>query len=427
MNHMRNGHRWLGMALVGALAGCDLSVLNTGPVGDDVLDDAGAHAAVVAGVEYNISWALNMITFFGADAAKELTQGGRIHPIKLTPNPGQLDITEQLPNDPWNRPHRARWMANDAVRRLQEHLPTFSSSPLAAQALLYAGYANRMLGENMCEAVRDSGPVEPRVVHLQDAEGYFTEALAVATAANRADYVNAARAGRASVRLWLGKDAEAASDAAAVPLAFRFDARYDAAPEAQRNWIYFINSNTPYRAQSVWNTWYEPYFTETGDPRTAWRTVAGVPNAEFITVPYYEQRKYTANTNPVRLSSGREMVLVRAEVELRAGNWQQALTLINSLRQGINNAAGQPIPAWTATNATEAWTALKRERGIELWVEGRRLGDLYRWVAAGTPGEMESVTDRIRLCFPVAQSERQANPNIPLDHESPWNPLFQGS
>jgi starch-binding outer membrane protein, SusD/RagB family len=416
-----------GIVLVMSLASCDLSVENLGPVEDAILNEEGAHSAVVAGAEYNVSWSLNMVRFFGADAAKELTQGGRIHPIKLPPNPGQLDIDEQLPDDTWNRSHRARWVAEDGVRRLKEQKSDFATSTLGAQILLYAGYANRQLGENMCEAVLDGGPVQPRTVHLEAAEAYFTEALTVASAANATALVNAARAGRASVRLHLGKDGEAAADAALVPIDFSFEARYGEAPEAQRNWIHFINSNTPYRAQSVWNTYYDDYFEQTGDPRVAWRTVPGTPTAEFTNVPYYEQRKYTSNTDPVNLSSGREMVLVRAEVALKAGNWQEALTLVNTLREGITNEDGQAIPLWTATNATEAWSALKRERGIELWLEGRRLGDLYRWVANSTPGEMESVQDRIRLCFPVGQSERQSNRNVGLTHESPTNPLFTGS
>jgi starch-binding outer membrane protein, SusD/RagB family len=426
MNHNRAVRGVVGLALLGGVTACDLSVVNVGPVEDDILNDPGAYSAVVAGAEWTLAWSLNVVNFFVPHASKELTQGGRIHPIKLPPRPGQLDNAEQLPSDTWNRSHRARWVAEDGVRRFREVMTGFSNSPMAAQQLLYAGYSNRMLGENMCEAVIDSGPVQPKTVHLTAAEAFFTEALAVATAANRADLANAARAGRASVRLYLGKDAEAAADAALVPLSFRFQVRYDASPEVQRNWIYYINSNTPYRAQSAWNTFYDAYFTQTGDPRVAWRTVPGTPNAEFATVRYYEQRKYTANTSPVNLSSGREMVLVRAEVLLKAGNWQEAMTLINSLRQGLVSAStGQPVPLWTATSATEAWTALKRERGIELWLEGRRLGDLYRWVAGNTPGTMENVTDRIRLCFPVAESELESNPNIALNHESPLNPLFR--
>ncbi|MEX0912419.1 MAG: RagB/SusD family nutrient uptake outer membrane protein [Gemmatimonadota bacterium] len=410
------------------MAGCDLSVSNPGPVQDEFLDDTGAHPAVVAGAELNFIGGLNMVNFFGSEAAKEYTQGGRIHPTKLPPNPGQLDNDEQLPNNAWNDAHGARWIAEDAVRRLRETRDDFQSSELAAQALLLSGYANRLLGENMCEAVIDRSEVQPRSVHLERAEEFFTEAMTVASAAGRSDLANAAQAGRASVRLWLGENAGAAQDAAAVPRDFEYQAQFAPSPTGQNNWIHYISSNNPYRAHSVWNTFYEEYYLETGDPRVAWGTDPDQPTAEFENVPWYFQLKYPERTSPVNLSSGREVVLVRAEVLLRQGDWEQALDLINSLREGlVSDETGDPLPLWSASNATEAWTALKRERGIELWLETRRLGDLWRWVENDVPGAMEDVSDRIRLCFPVARSEIETNPSIPLDHESPTNPRFQGT
>jgi hypothetical protein len=39
---------------------------------------------------------------------------------------------------------------------------------------------------------------------------------------------------------------------------------------------------------------------------------------------------------------------------------------------------------------------------------------------------MEDVTNVVRLCFPVGNSERRTNPNVALDHQSPTNPLFTG-
>lgn len=48
-------------------------------------------------------------------------------------------------------------------------------------------------------------------------------------------------------------------------------------------------------------------------------------------------------------------------------------------------------------------------------------------VPTGYPGEMEDVSDRIRLCIPIANGERQTNPDMGLDHVDPTNPLFRGS
>jgi hypothetical protein len=421
--------RLLALALLVPAGGCDLTVVNAGPVQDEFLNDAGAHAAVVAGIELNLALGLNMLNFFGSEASKEYTQGGRIHPTKLPPLPRQLDhLITELPNNAWNTAHTARWVAEDGVRRLRESLDAgFGTSPLAARALLYAGYANRALGENMCEAVVDRSAPQDRSVHLQTAEEYFTEALAVATAAAEAELASAAQAGRASTRLFLGDGPGAASDAAAVPVDFAFELLYASGPTEHNNWIHYISSNTPYRAHSVYDTYYEGYYTTSGDPRVAWGTDPAQPTAEFSNVPWLFQLKYPDFDSPLRLSSGREMVLVQAEAELLAGDWPAAMTLINSLRAGlVSDHDGTPLADWAAADETEAWTALKRERGIELWLEARRLGDLWRWVDDGTPGDMEDVTDLIRLCFPIAPSEIQTNENIALDHQSPTNPQYTG-
>src|SRR6266699_749067 len=395
-----------GYVLLGALAACNLSVDNPDRVQDPLLNDPGAHAAVVAGASLALSKAINWVAFFGGDASKEFTQGGRIHPVKLPLDPGQLSVQE-IPDVAWDSAQQARWVAEDAVRRFRDVMGAqFDSYDPAAKALLYAGYANRLLGENMCEAVIDGGGPSDYKDYFRRAESALTEAIAVAGGA-----------GDARV-----------DTAATVRTDFVFRAVYSIENEDYYNFLYWVNANQPYREISVSGTPNEQYYKSTGDPRVRWRTNPAVPTAEFQYVPWLFPTKYTGRDSPINLSTGREMRLVEAEIALRAGDWPAAMSKINGVRTTvISDTTGQPLAPWPATNLTEAWTALKRERGIELWLEARRLGDERRWVEASTPGDMEDMSDRVRLCFPIGLDERRANPNVGPDHVDPKNPLYQGT
>src|SRR2546421_8307436 len=342
-----------GLVVLGALAGCNLSVDNPDRVQDPLLNDPGAHAAVVAGASLALSEAINWVAFFGGDASKEFTQGGRIHPVKLPVDPGQLSVDE-IPDNAWNFAQQARWVAEDGVRRFREVMGAqFDSYDLGAKALLYAGYANRLLGENMCEAVIDGGAASDYKEYFRRAESALREAIAVAGAAGDAGVSTAATAARASVRLMLGDDAGATSDAAAVPTNFVFQAVYGIENEDFYNFLYWVNANQPYREISVSGTSNEPYYRSMGDPRVRWRTDSAVPTAEFRYVPWLFPTKYTGRDSPINLSTGREMRLVEAELALRAGDWPAAMSKINGVRTTvISDSTGQPLAPSPAPHIT---------------------------------------------------------------------------
>ena len=56
------------------------------------------------------------------------------------------------------------------------------------------------------------------------------------------------------------------------------------------------------------------------------------------------------------------------------------MTYINALREEAGVAPRE------ASGQTEPWRWMKRERGIELWLEARRLGDRRRWIEEDIPG-----------------------------------------
>jgi hypothetical protein len=420
------------------LGACNFDVTNPGPVPDDVLNDPGSYPAIVRGVQYNLSRAVSIDAYYGAVAAKEYSTAGRVIATKLPAVFGQLTVDDMAGGaGAWNWSQGARWQAENGVARLRAVLGDgFATNKFAGQLLMYAALTNRVLGENMCEAVIDGGPAQPYTVHLTRAEAYATEGIDVATAANDPGTADAARAVRASVRLYLGKFAEAATDAAAVPSTFVLSAPFD---EQVRNLIvesndFALSGSTGFRAHTVWRTFFEDYYRTTGDPRVSWDSLLTKRFGEFTTILWDFQQKYTAYGSAIRLASGREMRLVEAEVALRNNDLTTAMTLINGIRTVVNSRFnGQPLQPWTAATIQEGWDALKRERSIELWLEARTMGDLRRWIADGTYPSMftivpaNNVANRIRLCLPITRGERQTNRNLSLTPNDPTNPIFDGS
>lgn len=399
-----------GALVIASAIGCDLGVTNPGPVNDSALDNAAANDAIVNGMGRSLSLALGYIAYTGGIVAREIVASGSNNPalfgVSLKQRAGLLDPGLQETNDQWRFAQQARWVAEDGVRRMRETLGAdFNKSPIAAQALVHAGFANRLLGENMCTGVIDGGPAEPRTVYSTHAEAEFSEAITIATTAGNVNLANAARAGRSSVRLWLNNWSGAASDAALVPAGFSYKAIYSSLEQAQYNRIYWANGNQPNRAHSVVGTFYESYYKSTNDPRTPWSTNPAFPRGTAGNVLWYFQTKYDKTSSPINLVTSREMRLIIAEALLRSGDWQGAMAEINSRRAELS------VPPWPASNLAEAWTALGRERGIELWLEGRRLGDLFRWQADKVPGTFDDMTGR-DTCFPVGVSESDTNHNL---------------
>jgi hypothetical protein len=331
----------------------------------------------------------------------------------------------------WEQSQRARWVAEETLRRMEAAGPPPSTATLAERqtyqnqlqlAYLYAGFANRLLGENMCDCVIDGSGILPQSTYFIRAESLFTKAIAVTggTPATITTQSQAGYAGRAAARVYLNKWTEAVSDAGQVPIAFVYNMPYfNIGDDAQRNRIAYAVLNTPYRAHTNWNTWHDVYRRATNDPRVpiTITTLTGDAAIECCgRVSFWPQAKHPLSQSPIRLASGREMRLIEAEAKLRANDLAGGLASINQVR----TATGVGMAAVTAADITEAWTLLKRERGIELWLEARRLGDLRRWKAANTPGALDPLESvgaaahltKQDLCFPIGRSERETNPNL---------------
>jgi hypothetical protein len=430
------GLRSCGIALlVLVAASCDTKVNNPGPVQDEFLNDRNAAAAMVNGAGRALAQGINWVGYTGAAVTREIHPAGSTGSFGITSlwQQGALGADDGDLDDHWQQSQRARWVAEEAVRRLEAAGPPGPTdlqtatqyADLLLRANVYAGFANRLLGENMCDAVIDGSGILPNSTYFTRAESLFTQAINVSggTAATRTAQINAARAGRAAARVFLGKWTEAVADAGQVPIDFVFSMPYyNVGDDAQRNRIFWSSGNSrengsAYRAHTQWSTWYYDYRTASNDPRVPISVTTLLGDAAIDCcgrVPFYPEAKHTASTSAIRLASGREMRLIEAEAKLRNNDVTGAMTSINAVR----TAAG--APQVTATTATEAWRLLKRERGIELWLEARRIGDMRRWKEANTPGALDPLEQpgsashlaKQDLCFPISRSERETNPNL---------------
>ena len=403
---------WLApMGLIALASACELDVSNPGPIQAVALEDPKALTAVVNGAGRDLAEALNWTAYTGGAVSREIFPAGSTGSFGITPRQQAGRLADDDGNDWWNQAQRARWTAEDAVERVKRVGGTATTTNATlAQALVWAGFANRHLGENFCDGVINGGGLEPHTVYFERAEANFTEAITVATAANNANLVSAATAGRASVRLLRNNLTGAATDAAAIPNTFVYRMPYFTTDLDQYNRIYWASANQPYRAHTVWNTFYETYRKQTRDPRvpfdsSATQLVGDAAVGNLGRVRWYFQTKYPAQASPINLATGWEMRLIEAEVKLVANDVAGAMALVNAHRVALS------LAPWTAANATEAWTALKRERGIEMWLESRRLGDFRRWAALNRPGTSDDMTGR-DLCFATPLSEKETNPNF---------------
>jgi hypothetical protein len=327
---------------------------------------------------------------------------------------------------------RARFVAEDAARRLKEILGDTASRDLrVARSLAYAGYNYVYLGEMMCVTPIDLGVPKPPEEMFADAITRFEEAIAIATAAKtflqsqptpNANAIAATDSVRnfalvGAARAALNRDDKAAAIAFAsqVPATFEFRAYYNGEINtANRNRTYerlTLGSNA-----NLLNT---PFAAMAGDPRVPRIVSTTARNGIPLSPPSYSSFNNTAagadfaNITWVRIASALEARYIIAEAE---GPTAATLTFVNQRR-----AAGNQTAVTLAGDALMA--ELRDQRSRDLYLDNHRLGDLRRYkkyysvdlfpkgpYPGSTSGQIYNETID---CWPLPTNEINGNPNVP--------------
>jgi hypothetical protein len=148
------------------------------------------------------------------------------------------------------------------------------------------------------------------------------------------------------------------------------------------------------------------------DPRVPWDTIytsaarTTVQKGQDGKTNFFRQRKYPDLGSDIPLVKGTEMLMLRAEAALRAGDIPGAFTLVNQQRAQYKLAA-LTAPADLPT----AWQTFEKEYGAVVWLEARRLWQLRRWSVDAGPAHSSFLAGRAS-CIPISLQERQSNPNV---------------
>ena len=279
---------------------------------------------------------------------------------------------------------RANWFAMDAEERFKNVLgeSEAASSPMTAQVRLGGAFADLYMGLSFCESVgQPSGPAITDMDALRQAVQEFTNAMQTAQSAGRSDYAMAAQAGRAQANLLLGDLTAAAADASAVGDGFSYEAVFN---QTVNNWVVLVTTKNFNEAAGLLHKWWDQIdiSDDPGFMRDPWTDEYDmrIPvyfDGEVATdneTPHYSQWKYSGLTDNIPMVHSDLMRLIEAEAAMSAGDYAGATAILNNLRDAVGLA-----PFETPTDQGMMMDYLLSERFAELFMEGQRAADLYRF------------------------------------------------
>lgn len=287
-----------------------------------------------------------------------------------------------------------------------------------ARAALTAGYSALLMAEAFCQGAirvdRSAEYAQPQSKDqmLDHAINRFELAISAGDAAGGAEgtsLANAARVGLARAYLFKGDKANAVSAAKQVPDDFNFNLNYvdDASARGRLSNNVHIFSNAR-ESLVVGPEWRQ--IADDGDERIKY--IDGERMAQDGVHNFYIQQKYPNYAAPIRLASGLEARYIAAEA---SGDVTEQLALINERRAEFGQA-----PYAGPNDANSVLTELLFQKGLDFWLEAKRMGDWRRnpnnvkFIIKPSDeyykpdvGPMGSDT-----CFPLPAAETDHNPNF---------------
>ena len=418
---MKNKTKLISLLLGFTLIGCDLDVDNPNSLLEGDLQDPSAAAALANGA-WNAS--LRGITYMmmpHAVATDESVWIGSRDAWYQIDKGGMTNVYNEFVDQAWPYISEARWMSDKAVSILEglgADLPNNQDLVLA----YLSGAMVRVYIADMFEDFVYSDKTEAGVpVGAANMSQLYDEALAllgkassIATGDNAVKVLSLVARTRHAKAVW-GKVNPVNTASPYVSAGASEAAAAAAMMSADWKWRMNFSSSTVsnYMAGQINDRQemdlFQNALVETatpgagGDPQPN-DPVTGLPDSRMTAIAT-EFRAGGGGTSwtPVTITSLREMHLIIAESKKAGGDDAGCLAELNALRTFDSL---DPYPS-----GTDAGTALQHERRANLFLQSRRLSDMYRFDLTSTVWDAVEKSPSGSF-FPITISEIRSNPNI---------------
>ena len=418
---MKNKTKLISLLLGFTLIGCDLDVDNPNSLLEGDLQDPSAAAALANGA-WNAS--LRGVTYMmmpHAVATDESVWIGSRDAWYQIDKGGMTNVYNEFVDQAWPYISEARWMSDKAVQILEglgADLPNNQDLVLA----YLSGAMVRVYIADMFEDFVYSDKTEAGVpVGAANMSQLYDEALtllgkasSIATGDNAVKVLSLVARARHAKAVW-GKVNPVNTASPYVSAGASEAAAAAAMMSADWKWRMNFSSSTVsnYMAGQINDRQemdlFQNALVETatpgagGDPQPN-DPVTGLPDSRMTAIAT-EFRAGGGGTSwtPVTITSLREMHLIIAESKKAGGDDAGCLAELNALRTFDSL---DPYPS-----GTDAGTALQHERRANLFLQSRRLSDMYRFNLTSTVWDAVEKSPAGSF-FPITISEIRSNPNI---------------
>jgi len=418
---MKNKTKLISLLLGFTLIGCDLDVDNPNSLLESDLQDPSAAAALANGA-WNAS--LRGITYMmmpHAVATDESVWIGSRDAWYQIDKGGMTNVYNEFVDQAWPYISEGRWMSDKAITILEGLGADLPNDQDLVLAYLSAAMVRVYIADMFEDFVYSDKTEAGSPIGAANMSQLYDEALAIlgkasslATGDNAVKVLSLVARTRHAKAVW-GKVnpvntaspyvSAGASEAAAAAALMGADWKWRMNFSSSTVSNYMANQINDRQEMDL----FQNALVETatpgagGDPQPN-DPVTGLPDSR-MTASATEFRAGGGGTSwsPVTITSLREMHLIIAESKKASGDDAGCLTELNALRAFDSL---DPYPS-----GTDAGTALQHERRANLFLQSRRLSDMYRFNLTSTVWDAVEKSAAGSF-FPITISEIRANPNV---------------